>query len=160
MSLIKYLLNESTIDSYIKYTYNEIDLDHWYGFNSKRDAIEYMEDFMFPMMKDLYKKGSFIIYRVITVENINDIDYENLGHHYTLEKDLLFDRGFYEKIGISLNDNYIFVAFELQVEFDDVAWEETIYNRLQIPREDEINLKDGVKPKIKDKFVIKKEDIK
>lgn len=119
--------------------------DNHDGLNSYEDAIEELDIFFeneYP-----YFKNNFKLYRVLQVENIDDINQNDLGMHYIhpsyLER--IYEKGWYDSIGLELNDYEELFLIEVEASYDDVFWTDTINNRLNFPREFEITLKNTPK---------------
>lgn len=83
-----------------------------------------------------------------------------MGDHY-LHPDYisrLYDKPWYESIGIEFNDYEDIYLIEVSSKWEDVNWEWTINNRLNFPREFEITLNKS--PKITNIKKIDKNKIK
>lgn len=74
-------------------------------------------------------------YRALDIDSLKDIDYENLGVHWTLDED-------------KANAEYGQVVLSAQINRDDVEIVQTIIERLECPEEEEIQLKIGRNIKI------------
>jgi len=163
MPLLNLLTESTSIPSVYKlqqYSYEVIDDDGAMGFSYPEEAKKFVKDILIPEIEELYRKRTFNIYRVIGIEEDEELDDNYLGYHYTLYKENLFNRSFYEKIGLPIRNDMKYIGFTVSVKFNDVDWETTIDNRLMYPTEDEINLNPSMnKPTIKDNFIINKKEI-
>lgn len=92
-----------------------------------------------------YIRNNNILYRVIAVENKEDIDTDNLGKHYTISKDRIDDM-FLDQIGIDLDSPMYLVSVEVDKSNIDV--EKTIKKVTEWSHEDEVLLKDDSNVKI------------
>lgn len=130
--------NENEL-KYWAYEYAKTNYD---GLNSYEDAVEELD--IFFEQEYQYLQGDFILYRVLQVESQNDIKQDKLGIHYIhpsyLER--IYERGWYDSIGVSLNDYEDLFLVEVITNYNMVNWSDTIHNRLNFPREFEITLKD------------------
>lgn len=136
-------LNES-ID--ISSNFIEDTLDTHEGFNSREDAKEYLDD-----MLEYYNGLDDIItlYRVIFLENKEDLDESFLGNHWTPEKHLMTDKDWLKRIR-EVNDSSYNEKEEYIIEAEfyksDVNWEWTIHTNISFPYEEEIMINDNKNP--------------
>ena len=115
------------------------------GLNSYEDAVEELDIFFeyeFPSFQDTFK-----LYRVLQVENEQDINEDELGEHYLdpsyLER--IYEKEWYDSINLELNDYDKLFLVEVEANYNIVDWVDTINNRLNFPREFEITLKETPK---------------
>lgn len=124
--------------------------DNHEGFNELEDAIDYL-DWFFESIYPTLLKDEIILYRIVALYDIKDLDESDLGIHYTLEYDPnnLQDYVFYEYIGLSdIDEDQDLYLIEVKVNKNDIDLEGTIINRLSFPREEEITLKNKANPEI------------
>lgn len=116
------------------------------GFNNKEEATDYVNwvvDNLVGMPNSEVK-----LLRVLSVESEEDIDAEEIGEHFIFysDKNRLNDRGFYDSIGLDLNDDNRLFVVTLITKYSNIDWNVTFSNNLNFPNEFEVNLID--KPKI------------
>jgi len=114
--------------------------DHHAGHNYYVDAVDELDYFFQHEFFEFF--GDFKLYRVLQVESIDDIDVDKLGNHYldTSYIERLYEKPWYESIGIELNDYEELFLVEVDANYDMVQWQHTIDSRLNFPREFEITL--------------------
>lgn len=143
MKYIKLYENYNSDTELKKWAYEYAKTNHD-GLNSYEDAV-YELDMFFEEYEDF--KGTFKLYRVVQVEEHDDIDIDLLGEHYLdpsyLER--IYVKHWYDSINLELNDFEKLFLVEVETTHDDVNWEFTIGNRLNFPREFEITLKNPPK---------------
>ena len=86
-----------------------------------------------------YIRNNDIFYRVVAVENKEDINVNNLGKHYTTSKDRI-DSMFLDQIGI--DDELPAYIITVRIDKNDIDIEGTIQKATEWTHEDEILLKD------------------
>lgn len=150
--------NENLKQNLIDWSY-EYAKDHHEGLNSYEDAMEEL-DIFFNSEFDILNKESVKLYRVLQVGSIEDINREDLGEHYLHPYyiDRIYEKGWYDSIGIEINDFEELFLVEIETIPSNIEWEYTINNRLNFPREFEVTLKNT--PIIKSVVKIEKENIK
>ena len=106
---------------------------------------EYRENLenSYDELKKLTINNTIKVYRLINVDDINDIDKNNLGKHFTTDKQNTTSDDFLEKIGvIDFQGNYNYEKFfvvEVETNINNVDWYKTFDNRINYYGEDEIN---------------------
>ena len=106
---------------------------------------EYRENLenSYDELKKLTIINTIKVYRLINVDDINDIDKNNLGKHFTTDKQNTTSDDFLEKIGvIDFQGNYNYEKFfvvEVETNINNVDWYKTFDNRINYYGEDEIN---------------------
>lgn len=94
-------------------------------------------------LKNLIRNNSIIAYRLLNVDDINDIDKNNLGKHFTTDKENTTSDDFLEKIGvIDYQGNYEYEKFfiiTVETNVSNIDWYQTFDNRINYYGEDEIN---------------------
>ena len=145
MKYLKTFLENKSEDNYLKSWAYEYAKNNHEGLNSYEDAVyelDYFFDNEYPKMK-----GYFKLYRVLQLDDINNLNKEELGDHY-LHPDYitrLYEKPWYESIGIEFNDYEDIYLVEVMTKWEDVNWEQTIHHRLNFPREFEITLNESPK---------------
>ena len=106
---------------------------------------EYRENLenSYDELKKLTVNNTIKVYRLLNVDDINDIDKNNLGKHFTTDKQNVTSDDFLEKIGvIDFQGNYNYEKFfvvEVETNINNVDWYKTFDNRINYYGEDEIN---------------------
>lgn len=106
---------------------------------------EYRENLenSYDELKKLTVNNTIKAYRLLNVDDINDIDKNNLGKHFTTDKQNVTSDDFLEKIGvIDFQGNYNYEKFfvvEVETNINNVDWYKTFDNRINYYGEDEIN---------------------
>ena len=135
----------------------------WSGFNSREDGLEELEYLFTTDFPDGFNNipEKVILYRLLLIENGEEINEEKLGEHYiALENQI--DVGFLEKIGIwdewdiDLQKLYLLTC---ETTKDNIDFDGTIGNRLVYPRENEFTLLNDTNIKILNKKEITKDSI-
>jgi hypothetical protein len=157
------------INSYkdiFKYTPKQIvDYLGYEGFDSETDAIKYLKE----LLKTDFPKGfrnipkTILLYRIVALENIENLDVENLGIHFVSEKDIL-DQNFLDTIGLedltnmTGNDYNLMKIYILTIEtnIESIDFFQTLNNRLTFPIEKEITTYNNMNAKILNIKEIKK----
>jgi len=94
-------------------------------------------------LKSLISGDKIIAYRVLNVNDVKDIDINNIGIHFTTDKQNTTSDDFLEKIGvIDFEGNYDYEKFfviTVETNVNNVDWYKTFDNRINYYGEDEIN---------------------
>lgn len=123
---------------------NDIDVafNHFLNKNLNYELQENLEDSYYEL-KNLIKNNTIKAYRLLNVDDINDIDKNNLGKHFTTDKENTTSDDFLEKIGVIDFDGYYnyekFFVVEVETNINNINWYETFNNRINYYGEDEIN---------------------
>jgi prenyltransferase beta subunit len=109
-----------------------------YQFNNAKNALLYLQKFL--------KTNNILkLYRVLSVENINDINTNKLGNHYTLSLSNLDDVTLFD---IGINKNNKLYSVEIISPIDNIDFQETIEANVNYPFEQEVFLKSNDNVKI------------
>lgn len=114
----------------------------YFGYEGYNDVDEAYEDLVEKV--DEWKKlpDTIKLYRIIGVENEDDINLDELGEHWVLYKWML-DGDLLGSIGDDLwEDTYEPYVVEALVPKSEIDVKQTIIQNLSFPNENEINLKD------------------
>ncbi len=134
---IREFLNENRNTNNIDDVFN-----HFMNKNLNYELQEYLEN-SYEELKELIKNNSIKAYRLLNVDDINDININNLGKHFTTDKENTTSDDFLEKIGvIDFEGNYDYEKFfvvEVETNINNVDWHQTFDNRINYYGEDEIN---------------------
>lgn len=122
------------------------------GFNSYDDAIEYL-DYFFNYFEKL--PNELILYRMLYLENINNLNKNEIGLHFTNNK-ITFNKNFIQKMGFSLDDINNVYIIKIKTNKKELDLETTLINRLNYPDENEFTLNKNSKYSI---ILIKKINI-
>lgn len=130
-------LNENTqhndINSVFQYFMNK---------NLNYELQENLEN-SYDELKSLIRNNKIIAYRVLNVDDIKDIDVNNIGIHFTTDKQNTSSDDFLEKIGvIDFQGHYDYEKFfviTVETNINNVDWYKTFDNRINYYGEDEIN---------------------
>lgn len=123
---------------------NNIDVvfNHFMNKNLNYELQENLENSYYEL-KNLIRNNTIKAYRLLNVDNINDVDKNNLGKHFTTDKENTTSDDFLEKIGvIDFEGNYDYEKFfvvEVETNIKNVDWYKTFDNRINYYGEDEIN---------------------
>jgi len=120
-------LSENDIETIIS---KHTELDEYQFDNSKNALLN--------LQKVLKTNTNLKLYRVLSVANINDINTNELGNHYTLSLDNLDDVTLFD-IGINKDDKLYSV--EIISPINNIDVEETVDANINYPFEQEIFLK-------------------
>jgi translation elongation factor EF-1alpha len=134
---IREFLNENTqhndIDSIFQYFMNK---------NLNYELQENLEN-SYDELKSLISGDKIIAYRVLNVNDVKDIDINNIGIHFTTDKQNTISDDFLEKIGVidfeGNYDNEKFFVITVETNVNNVDWYKTFDNRINYYGEDEIN---------------------
>ncbi len=134
---IREFLNENTqhndIGSVFQYFMNK---------NLNYELQENLEN-SYDELKSLISGDKIIAYRVLNVNDVKDIDINNIGIHFTTDKQNTTSDDFLEKIGvIDFEGNYDYEKFfviTVETNVNNVDWYKTFDNRINYYGEDEIN---------------------
>ncbi len=134
---IREFLNENTqhndIDSVFQYFMNK---------NLNYELQENLEN-SYDELKSLISGDKIIAYRVLNVNDVKDIDINNIGIHFTTDKQNTTSDDFLEKIGVidfeGNYDNKKFFVITVETNVNNVDWYKTFDNRINYYGEDEIN---------------------
>ncbi len=134
---IRDFLNENTqhndIDSVFQYFMNK---------NLNYELQENLEN-SYDELKSLISGDKIIAYRVLNVNDVKDIDINNIGIHFTTDKQNTTSDDFLEKIGVidfeGNYDNKKFFVITVETNVNNVDWYKTFDNRINYYGEDEIN---------------------
>ena len=120
-----------------------LDRFEWEGFNDRETAkkeLGYVLDYLKKLLPEV------ILYRVVVLDNPEDFTEDETGKHYIASTDnletivsLVRDQQFTE------GDPYLVTV---RVDRKEIDFDETIYNRLMYPGEEEITLIDKASPVI------------
>ena len=128
LELTKFInLSENDIETIIS---KHTELDEYQFDNSKNALLN--------LQKVLKTNTNLKLYRVLSVANINDINTNELGNHYTLSLDNLDDVTLFD-IGINKDDKLYSV--EIISPINNIDVEETVDANINYPFEQEIFLK-------------------
>lgn len=109
-----------------------------HGFNTDEDAKIYLDEFLFPYIKNL--PDVLTLYRIILVDKQSNINRKQIGKHFTDSKSLLYDISFLRNLGFSAdeveNANFYIITIEIGKENIDMI--NTISARIYHPQEEEI----------------------
>ena len=142
----KEIVNENLeLKKFINLSENDIELivnkhDEFddYQFNNAKNALLYLQKFL--------KTNNILkLYRVLSVENINDINTNKLGNHYTLSLSNLDDVTLFD---IGINKNNKLYSVEIISPIDNIDFQETIEANVNYPFEQEVFLKSNDNVKI------------
>lgn len=123
---------------------NNIDVvfNHFMNKNLNYELQENLENSYYEL-KGLIKNNTIKAYRLLNVDDITDIDKNNLGKHFTTDKENTTSDDFLEKIGvIDFEGNYDYEKFfvvEVETNINNIDWYKTFDNRINYYGEDEIN---------------------
>lgn len=113
------------------------------GFNNMEDAIEYL-DWFFGQYENIPKV--LTLYRILQLEEPSELNKDHIGLYFTDDKDN-FTTNFLQSLGFTRSDinkgNFHIVTIE--VDRNEINWENTITTRLRHPYEDEYTLKKDAK---------------
>lgn len=93
----------------------------------------------------LSNKNNIKLYRVLSINDIQDINIDDIGKHYTLSLDNLDEVTLFD-IGIDITKKLYYV--EIITSIDNIDIDETITANINYPFEQEIYLKDSSNIKI------------
>lgn len=164
MIKLKDILNELSDSDILKKSSEEIINSFEYGaqgFNTKEDAIEYLDDIRSEPFPDGLDNipSEMTLYRVLLISGGEKINEDEIGEHFVADKDIVESDDWLEDIGIfnDLDEDDETAQLWLltcKVQKSNLDLVETIKNRLMYPDEMEFTLKSpkGVR-------VIKKEQM-
>jgi len=138
---IRELLNEYQNTNNIDSVFNDLMSEELTNIHD----YEYRENLenSYDELKKLTVNNTIKAYRLLNVDDINDIDKNNLGKHFTTDKQNVTSDDFLEKIGvIDFQGNYNYEKFfvvEVETNINNVDWYKTFDNRINYYGEDEIN---------------------
>jgi hypothetical protein len=127
-------LNESKIAKFENFEF-EIDRQFLGEFSSEEDAKEDLEYYK-NQINYLQKNGGKI-YRLVFLKNISDLDTDNLGEHWTLERDQLSN--FYYSLNSDMDKKPYLITGYINSNSIDEEYSYSAYK--QLPHELEVNLK-------------------
>jgi len=137
---------KTTIREFLNENRNTNNIDDVFNyFMNKNINYELQEnlEISYEELKDLIKNNTIKAYRLLNVDDINDIDKNILGKHFTTDKENTISDDFLEKIGvIDFEGNYNYEKFfvvEVETNINNVDWYKTFDNRINYYGEDEIN---------------------
>ena len=144
MKLRKFIT--TTIREYLNENSNTNNMDvvfnHFMNKNLNYELQENLEN-SYDELKNLIRNNIIKAYRLLNVDNINDIDKNNLGKHFTTDKENTTSDDFLEKIGvIDFQGNYEYEKFfiiTVETNVNNIDWYKTFDNRINYYGEDEIN---------------------
>ena len=135
--LIREYLNENSNTNNMDVVFN-----HFMNKNLNYELQENLEN-SYDELKNLIRNNIIKAYRLLNVDNINDIDKNNLGKHFTTDKENTTSDDFLEKIGvIDFQGNYEYEKFfiiTVETNVNNIDWYKTFDNRINYYGEDEIN---------------------
>lgn len=114
------------------------------GFNNREEAEEYLDSILNWNYSNL--PDEFWLYRVIFIDNEKDFKLNNLGKHWTIEVDNIFDDEWIENIRETNDLKGNPWIIRAKFKFEDINQENTLKNNILYPHEEEITLKDNSKP--------------
>ena len=137
---------KTTIREFLNENNNTNDIDvafnHFINKNLNYELQENLEDSYYEL-KNLIKNNTIKAYRLLNVDDINNIDKNNLGKHFTTDKENTTSEDFLEKIGVIDSDGYYdyekFFVVEVETNINNIDWYKTFNNRINYYGEDEIN---------------------
>ena len=134
---IREFLNENENTNNIDVVFN-----YFMNKNLNYELQENLEN-SYDELKNLIRNNTIKAYRLLNVDDINDIDKNNLGKHFTTDKENTTSDDFLEKIGvIDFEGNYNYKKFfvvEVETNINNIDWYKTFNNRINYYGEDEIN---------------------
>lgn len=146
---------KKTIREYLNDDIKNNDIDSAFNyFNGKYLNHELQENLenAYNELSNLINGGKIIAYRVLNVDDINDIDVNNLGIHFTTDKENVKTDDFLEKIGVIDYEGYYendkFFLITIESDVNNIDWYKTFDNRINYYGEDEINFIDDTELKI------------
>lgn len=159
MMKLKDILNEVNDDILNKSSEELINRFGSKEFNSKQDAVRYIDNILTSSFPKGIKNipSEITLYRVIAIREGDDIDAEDIGIHFVADKSITTDKDWLDRIGIfsGVDDDeqydYQLWLLTCKVSRKNVDLEQTIQNRLLFPGEEEFTLKSPVGIRIVDK---------
>lgn len=139
-------LNESVV-------LNDIDTSYKYFLDKNLNyELEENLESSYTELKSFIHMNKIIGYRVLNVDSVKDININNLGVHFTTDKENTKSDDFLEKIGIiDYEGNYEYDKFfvvTVETNISNVDWYKTFDNRINYYGEAEINFINGDQLKI------------
>lgn len=139
-----------TIDNYNKDMISDyIEYIGWGEYRNQEVPIEEIEENLFNIFDYLNNTNPIILKRMLAVDTIDDIDENDLGRHYVLP-DITDWWNIVDSAGIAEEDDgkelYI-ITVGIKKEMVDIDY--TIKTNIEWGLEEEVTLKLGYKPKIK-----------
>lgn len=114
-------------------------------FKNKKLNYEEQENLekSYEELKHLIIGNKIIAYRVLNVDDIDDININNIGLHFTTDKENTTSDDFLEKIGVIDYEGYCdyekFFLITVETNINNIDWYKTFDNRINYYGEDEIN---------------------
>lgn len=138
----------------IKSFYNYINENKYYSslVDNYGDEIRAKEEFDYynNILND-YQKNGCILYRIIFLKNISDLDRNNIGNYWTIEKDNI--SSFYHNIKVD-DDNIIPYLITAKFNPNSIDIETSWNNFSQLPDEQEIYTKKEPKSYKIEKYIV------
>lgn len=134
-------LKESMTTNSFKLTKSDINRYIELGLNSAYDNYEMAHDGLMNILDGLKKLPNIItLYRIVFIESLDDLNTQELGSHYVLDKDDL-ESSHYSSPHDGANGNPFMISVKAQKNMID--FNTTITNNIQYPHETEITLKNN-----------------
>lgn len=132
------------------------------GFNTKEDAIEYLDWLKETPFPDGLGKipTEMTLYRVLLIRRNKKIDENEIGQHFVADTKIIFNEDWLESIGIFNEidwddmDNQELWLLTCKVPKSNLDLNETVKNRLMYPDEQEFTLKSPTGIRVVDKSPI------
>jgi hypothetical protein len=128
------------------------------GFNNYEDALEELEYLLSEPFPDglIDMPEKVILFRLLEIEEGEEVNIENLGVHFVAYEELHYDEGFINMIGLSKNSDNNFYIVTIETPSSNIDMKNTIAARLDYPREFEFTLKDDTMVEVKNIKMIDK----
>lgn len=104
-----------------------------------KETGKYEADWYIDTLEDLYSKGGKV-YRMLFLENINDLDKDNLGVSWTLDEGC-FSRIYGNIVGEHNDEEAYIITALVPPKFVNIS--QSIECFMELPQESEVNLKDN-----------------
>ncbi|MCK9415835.1 hypothetical protein M0Q97_04175 [Candidatus Dojkabacteria bacterium] len=148
-------LNEHPIDENFLNENKNNNIDDVYSYFKNKDLDYELQENLenaYEELKTLIKNNTIKAYRLLNIDDINKIDKNNLGKHFTIDKENTASYDFLEKIGvIDYQGNYDYEKFfviEIETNISNIDWYQTFDNRINYYGENEINFINNTELKI------------
>ena len=137
---------KNSIRQYLNENIDTTDIDDVFNYFMKKNLNYELQENLenaYDELKELIKNNTIKAYRLLNVDDINDININNLGRHFTTDKQNTTNEDFLEKIGVIDVYGYYnyekFFVVEVETNINNINWYETFDNRINYYGEDEIN---------------------
>jgi hypothetical protein len=137
-------INESFNSFSITDKYKEDLLSSHDGFNTREDAEEHLDSLLNWNYKNL--PNEIYLYRILFINDKNDLNISNLGHHWTLYYDNIDDDDWIDMIEQTNDSQGDIYVLRAKFYFNDIDQEATLKNNILFPNEEEITLKKDAYP--------------